>query len=77
MIDSLRNIFAIPDLSKRVLFMLAILGVYRVGSSIPKPGLNIEALKILTEDARGTMFGLYNMFSGGNLSPATIFALGC
>jgi preprotein translocase subunit SecY len=76
MIESLRNIIAIPDLRKRVLFTLAILAVYRVGSHIPTPGVNTEALAILAEQAAGTMFGLYDMFSGGNLSQVTIFALG-
>ena len=76
MIDSLRNIIAIPDLRNRVLFTLAILAVYRVGSHIPTPGVNTEALAILAEQAAGTMFGLYDMFSGGNLSQVTIFALG-
>ena len=76
MIDSIKNVFAIPDLRKRVLFTLGILGVYRVGSVIPTPGVNTEALQILVEQAGNTMFGLYNMFSGGNLAQATIFALG-
>ncbi len=76
MIDRFKNVFAIPDLRKRVLFTLAILAVYRVGSHIPTPGVNAEALAILAEQARGTMFGLYDMFSGGNLSQVTIFALG-
>ena len=76
MIDSLRSVFAISDLRNRVLFMLSILAVYRVGSHIPTPGVNTEALAILAEQAAGTMFGLYDMFSGGNLSQVTIFALG-
>ena len=76
MIDSLRSVFAIPELRKRVLFTLSILAVYRVGSHIPTPGVNTEALTILAEQAAGTMFGLYDMFSGGNLSQVTIFALG-
>ena len=76
MVESFKNIFAIPDLRKRVLFTLAILGVYRMGSVIPTPGVNTDALAILVEQAAGTMFGLYNMFSGGNLAQATIFALG-
>ena len=76
MIDSIKNVFAIPDLRKRVLFTLGILGVYRMGSVIPTPGVNTEALTILVEQAGNTMFGLYNMFSGGNLAQATIFALG-
>ena len=76
MIDSLRSVFAISDLRNRVLFTLSILAVYRVGSHIPTPGVNTEALAILAEQAAGTMFGLYDMFSGGNLSQVTIFALG-
>ena len=76
MIDSLKSVFAIPDLRNRVLFTLLILAVYRVGSHIPTPGVNTEALAILAEQAAGTMFGLYDMFSGGNLSQVTIFALG-
>ena len=71
-----KNLVAIPDLRNRVLFMLALLGVYRIGAHIPTPGVNTEALAILAEQARGTMFGLYDMFSGGNLSQVTIFALG-
>ena len=76
MIDSIKNIFSIPDLRKRVLFTLAVLGVYRIGSAIPTPGVNTEALQLLVEQAGNTMFGLYNMSSGGNLAQATIFALG-
>ena len=76
MLDSLRNIFTISDLRRRVLFTLAILAVYRLGSVIPTPGVNTAALAILAEQMAGTMFGLYNMFSGGNLAQVTIFALG-
>ena len=76
MIDSLKSILAIPDLRKRMLFTLMVLAVYRVGSHIPTPGVNTEALAILSEQAAGTMFGLYDMFSGGNLAQVTIFALG-
>jgi len=76
MIESLKNIVAIPDLRRRVLFTLSILAVYRVGSHIPTPGVNKEALLILAEQAAGTMFGMFDMFSGGNLSQVTIFALG-
>ena len=76
MVETLKNLFAVKDLRNRVLFMLAMLGVYRIGSHIPTPGVNTEALAILAEQASGTMFGLYDMFSGGNLSQVTIFALG-
>jgi len=76
MLDSLRNVFTISDLRRRVLFTLAVLAVYRLGSVIPTPGVNTSALAILAEQMAGTMFGLYNMFSGGNLAQVTIFALG-
>ena len=76
MLDSFRNVFAISDLRTRVLFTLGILAVYRLGSVIPTPGVNTDALAILAEQAANTMFGLYNMFSGGNLAQVTIFALG-
>jgi len=50
--------------------------VYRVGNHIPTPGVNPEALAILAQQAQNTMFGLYDMFTGGSLSRITIFALG-
>ncbi len=74
--NAFANIFAVPELRKRVLFTLALLGVYRIGHHIPTPGVNTEALAILAQQAQNTMFGLYDMFSGGNLSRVTIFALG-
>ena len=74
--NPLKNLFAITDLRNRVLFTLALLGVYRVGSHIPTPGINQEALDVISQQAAGTMFGLADMFSGQNLSNMTIFALG-
>ena len=74
--NALKNLFAVTDLRNRILFTLALLGVYRVGSVIPTPGVNQEALQVFAQQAAGTMFGLYNMFSGGNLANVTIFALG-
>jgi preprotein translocase subunit SecY len=76
MIDSLKNIFAVADLRKRVLFTLGLLAVYRIGSKIPTPGINPEALAQLMQNAATGVFGLYDMFSGQNLSQMTIFALG-
>src|SRR5919109_5403099 len=74
--NALKNLFAVSDLRNRVLFTLALLGVYRVGSHIQTPGVNSDALLVLAEQAKNTMFGLYDMFSGQNLSRVTIFALG-
>ncbi len=74
--DSFKNIFAISELRNRVLFTLGLLAVYRVGNHITIPGVNTDALALLAEQAQNTMFGLYDMFTGGNLSKVTIFALG-
>jgi preprotein translocase subunit SecY len=75
-IDSVKNLFAVAELRKRVLFTLGMLVVYRIGGHITIPGVNLAALNQLAQQARGTMFGLYDMFSGNNLSKMTIFALG-
>jgi preprotein translocase subunit SecY len=75
--DSLRNIFAIKELRNRVLFTFGILAAYRVGGHITTPGVNIQALEELTRQAAANnLFGLYDMFSGKNLSQMTVFALG-
>ncbi len=74
--EALRNLFAIADLRNRVLFTLGMLAVYRVGSFIPTPGLNRDALAELSRQMQNSMFGLYDMFTGGSLSQITIFALG-
>src|SRR5215213_4202008 len=76
MLESFRNIFQISELRNRVLFTLGLLAVYRVGNHIPTPGVNTDALAMLAEQAKNTMFGLYDLFSGSNLSRVTIFALG-
>jgi preprotein translocase subunit SecY len=75
-LDTLKNLFAVADLRNRVLFTLGMLAVYRVGNHIPTPGVNSEALRILAEQAQNTLFGMYDMFTGGSLSRITIFALG-
>jgi len=75
-IDSLRNIFAIPELRRRVFFTFALLAVYRIGCIIPVPGVDPVALSELMDAAQQTMFGLINTFSGGSLGRAAIFALG-
>jgi preprotein translocase subunit SecY len=75
-LETLKNLFAVADLRNRVLFTLGMLAVYRVGNHIPTPGVNSEALRILSEQAQNTLFGMYDMFTGGSLSRITIFALG-
>jgi preprotein translocase subunit SecY len=66
----------IPELRKRVLFTLIMLAVYRAGVEIPTPGINGEALAAFFQKSGGTLFGMFNMFSGGALSNFSIFALG-
>ncbi len=76
MISGVPNIFKIPDLRKKIIFTLAIIVVYRLGSHIPTPGINAAALGYLLGQLRGTVFGLYDIFVGGALSRASVFALG-
>src|SRR6059058_2328500 len=76
MFDKLANIFRVPDLRKRVLFTLALLAVYRLGGHIPTPGIDATALSRIFERMRSGPLGLVDLFSGGQLSKLTIFALG-
>ncbi len=76
MIESFRNIFAIPDLRKRVLFTFGLLAVYRVGCIIPTPGIDIKALEQFMLQAQGTLLGFMNTFTGGSLEKIAVFALG-
>ncbi|HEY4708959.1 MAG TPA: preprotein translocase subunit SecY [Candidatus Acidoferrales bacterium] len=76
LLEAFRNIFSTPDLRKRVLFALALLAVYRLGSYIPTPGINTDLLEQLFKQYQGSALGIFNLFSGGNLRRLTIFALG-
>lgn len=67
---------SIPELRKRVVFTLLMLLVYRMGVQIPTPGINGEALAAFFEKNASTLFGMFNMFSGGALENFSIFALG-
>ncbi len=74
--EAIANVFRIPDLRKRVLFTLALLAVYRVGGHIPTPGVNGNALNDFFNRNAGSVFGMFDLFSGGMLRRLTIFALG-
>jgi preprotein translocase subunit SecY len=76
MLEKFLNIFRIPDLRKRVLFMLGILAVYRFGAFIPTPGVDVHMLERMFDQQSGSALGLMNLFGGGNLRKMTIFALG-
>jgi preprotein translocase subunit SecY len=66
----------IPELRKRLFFTLAMLAVYRMGVQIPTPGINGEAVAAFFQQHAGSLFGMFNMFSGGALAKFSIFALG-
>ena len=76
MINTFQNVFKIPELRKRILFTLGILVVYRIGSHIPTPGVDAQALGEFFKQAGGSLLGLYDMFAGGAFAKATIFSLG-
>ena len=70
------SIAKIPELKRRILFTLLILAVYRLGCQVPTPGVDPEALMAFFAQQRGTIFGLFDMFSGGALERLSVFALG-
>lgn len=76
LITSFQNILKIPELRSRVLFMLAMLAVYRIGAHIPTPGIDSDALSAFLLGRGGALLGFLDIFSGGALSRLTIFALG-
>jgi preprotein translocase subunit SecY len=76
MISGAQNIFKIPELKRRIFITFAFLAVYRIGVHIPTPGINGDALASFFAQARGTLFSLIDMFSGGALERLSIFALG-
>lgn len=74
--SGLQSAANIPELRRRVLFTVIMLAVYRIGVQIPTPGINGEALAAFFSQKAGTLFGMFNMFSGGALENFSIFALG-
>ena len=76
MFSWLTNAWRVPELRRRVLFTAVVLGFYRLGSWIPVPGVNPEAIESYFRGQGGTILGLLNIFSGGALSQFALFALG-
>ena len=70
------NVFKIPELKRRILYTLALLAVYRIGVHVPTPGIDSVALQAFFARMEGTIFGVFNMFSGGALQRLSVFALG-
>jgi preprotein translocase subunit SecY len=74
--EAIANVFRIPDLRKRVLFTLALLAVYRLGGGIPIPGIDAAKFEEYIRSTGGSLFGMFDLFSGGMFRRLTIFALG-
>src|SRR3970282_1769394 len=69
--------FNIPDLRWKILFTLAIFGVYRFGATVPVPGIDLGAVELFQEQQQaGGIYGLLNLFSGGALESFSVFSLG-
>ena len=76
MIQTVRKAWGIPELRKKILFTLMILVIYRIGSAIPVPYVNVQLLSSYLDSMGTTILGLYNVMSGGAFAQATVFALG-
>ena len=75
-IETIKNIWKIEDLRYRILTTLLLIMVYRVGSYVVLPGIDVDTLSNLQNQTRGGLMALLDMFSGGAFSNASIFALG-
>jgi preprotein translocase subunit SecY len=75
-LQSLANVFNVPDLRKRVVFTFLLLAVYRLGSHIPTPGVDPAAIDAFFRSSAGSLFGFLDIFSGGALRRLSVFALG-
>jgi len=77
MLSIYRNMFKIPDLRSKILFTLAMFLVYRLGTAVPVPGIDLDALALFQQQREaGGIYGLINLFSGGALEQMSVFALG-
>lgn len=74
--NPIANIFRIPELRKRLLFMLGMLFVFRLGAHVPTPGVNAHLMNMLVSQQGGGILGLLDLFSGGSLRQFAIFAQG-
>jgi len=76
MFKKIENIFSVPELRKRIFITLALLIVYRIGTHVPTPGINSDALSQFFQQQSGNILGMFDMFTGGALSRLTVFGLG-
>ena len=77
MLRTILNAFSVADIRKKLAFTAAMLALYRLGAYIPAPGVNVEAVKEISNNFGGSgVLGFLNLFSGGSLSRLSLFALG-
>ena len=75
-LGGVENIARVPDLRRKLLWTALLLVAYRLGVHIPVPGIDAVALKEFFASVQNTLFGIFDMFSGGGLSNLSVFALG-
>src|SRR5919201_4926851 len=76
-VTAVANIYRTPELREKILFTFLCLLVYRIGAHVTVPGVDVVALQdFFANQGRGGLLGLYDLFVGGGLSRATVFALG-
>ncbi|GFK95650.1 Protein translocase subunit SecY [Fundidesulfovibrio magnetotacticus] len=75
-LQGVENLARLPELKKKILWTFLLLAVYRVGIHVPVPGVDTLALADFFHSAKNTLFGLFDMFSGGGLNKLSIFTLG-
>jgi preprotein translocase subunit SecY len=75
-LQSFQNVFKIPELKRRLLITFGLLAAYRIGAHVPTPGIDGHALSLFFDQVQGTLLGMVDLFSGGNLRRLTVFALG-
>src|SRR5205809_317647 len=75
---AVQNLFRTPELKDKIVFTLLCLLIYRIGANVTAPGINPQAITDFINNSRnsGGLLGLYNLFTGGQLARATVFALG-
>lgn len=76
MLKGIENIGNIPELQKRLGWTFFLLFIYRIGIHVPTPGIDGQALAAFFVQAKGTLLGMFDMFSGGGLSKLSVFSLG-
>ena len=78
MLSRMLNMFRIPDLRNKIIFTLFMIGLYRLGAFVPAPGVDVDAVQLLRDQANATagILGYVQLFSGGALTQFAVFALG-